>query len=254
MADKGSESRNRRGLSIRPDQAGTPAVKTGSGQMIRFSPDSTESAGPGSPVDICFVFDTTGSMEDKIDGLVNCMVDFVREFARLNLDWRATTVPFGDLTIPGDKVVKSQPFVSSQAEAEKQLRQMPRFSGGGNEGESSAEAMIAGIGKRFRRNAVKILILLTDEPALKCENPQTVNRAIRAMEAICFVASPPLEYYQSWARSNGGDWNPIGPSMDTSSIVRFLRKLAKRVATVTRDVHSLGGGSVRKYLELDQGS
>jgi hypothetical protein len=88
-------------------------------------------------VDVCFVFDTTGSMSDKIDGLVQAMDRLVGELGRLALDWRVTTVAFGDLTIPGDRIVDDMPFVRTVKEASAQLRSMPRFSGGGNMGESS---------------------------------------------------------------------------------------------------------------------
>src|SRR5580693_7478207 len=78
-------------------------------------------------VDIAVVFDTTGSMDDKISGLVACMVSFVEELAQLRLDWRFTVVPFGDLTVPGDRIVSDLPFVSEQTAAQDLVRSMPRF-------------------------------------------------------------------------------------------------------------------------------
>lgn len=150
-------------------------------------------------LDVCFVFDTTGSMYDKIDGLVRCMDSLVAELGRMALDWRVTTVPFGDLTVPGDRVVGNQPFVADVQSASRQLRSMPRFSGGGNLGESSIEAMQAAVAKPYRRRAVKILILITDEPALGHERgSQIVHGALSSLDAACFTVAPDIGYYKSW--------------------------------------------------------
>lgn len=207
-------------------------------------------------VDVCFVFDTTGSMSDKIDGLVRCTVDLVGELGRLGLDWRVVTLPFGDLTVPGDRVVADMPFVADRAAAEDQLRRMPRFSGGGNEGESAIEAMQQAAAREYRAGAVRIVILLTDEPALVTGQigPGAVTSRLREAEMVCFVGSPDRPYYREWATANGGKWFPIGPSMDFSVVVDMLRSLVREVAAVAHAVHQLGGGSVGRYLELTSGS
>lgn len=252
--------RHEKRLARRVDETPAPSDEL-AGPTLVLGSERVVAPGTGfqlasRPVDICFVFDTTGSMSDKIDGLVRCMVELVQELARLDLDWRVTTVPFGDLTIPGDRVVGSQPFVSTQAAAEAQLRSMPGFSGGGNRGESSIEAMQAALAKRFRPEVVKVFVLLTDEPALQSRQavPEMVGRALREAEAICFVASPDLPYYRRWAEENGGTWLLIGPSMDTRAVLSLLRSLVRQVASVAHQVHEVGGGSVRRYLEITSGS
>jgi hypothetical protein len=209
----------------------------------------------GSAVDICFVFDTTGSMSDKIDGLVACLAEFIGELARLGLDWRVTAVPFGDLTIPGDRVVADLPFETDHAGAVRMLRHMPQFNGGGNEGESSADAMIAGLAKPYRRGAVKIVVLLTDEPALRSSNAsfETVAKQLRRTETLCFVASPDKPYFHEWAIRNGGAWYLIGQTMDTARLLDLLRGLLKRLPQVAHDVHRIAGGSVARYLALGPG-
>ena len=206
-------------------------------------------------VDVCFVFDTTGSMSNKIDGLMSCMVDLVTELAGLSLDWRITAVPFGDLTVPGDRVVRDLPFVATSDQAEHLLRTMPRFDGGGNLGESSAEAMLAAFAKAYRPSAVKVFVLLTDEPALETSQAGTarVTDALAREEVVCFVASPDLPYFRHWAAMTGGDWYPIGAYIDTAAVLRFLRRLLQDVAQIANAVHELGGGSVRAYRALGSG-
>lgn len=229
-----------------------PVLRTSQGIAVQPAPGQKVPMGPQPKrVDVCFVFDTTGSMYDKIDGLVQCLVDFVRDLTKLDLDWRITAVPFGDLRVDGDRVVGDLPFVATRAEAERLLRSMPQFYGGNNIGESSLEAVQAGLKKSYRADAVKVLVVLTDDYPIESPNrtAATVGRDLRVKEAICFVASPPLPGYKRWAEENGGAWYEIGPSMDTSKLLQFLRSLVRDVAKTARAVHEIGGGSVRRYLD-----
>ena len=193
-------------------------------------------------------------MSNKIDSLVGCMTEFVDQLASLSLDWRTTCVPFGDLTVPGDRIDAQLEFVNSADDAKRQLKAMPRFSGGGNYGESSIEALLAGMGKPWRTQAVKVIVLLTDEPALHEQRSQTVGAQLEEKEIICFSATPDLPYFRHWAERSGGRWFKIGPHMDTGDLLELLRSLVRDVATVARDVHALGGGSVRRYIALTSGN
>ncbi len=230
-----------------------PVLVVGGGTLAVLEPGA-EHRFSRRMVDLCFVFDTTGSMADKIDGLVACMVDFVRELSTLSLDWRCSVVPFGDLTVEGDTIVSDLPFVADRAGAEALLRSMARNSGGGNEGESVLEAVRAALGKPFRQGAVKVFVVLTDEPALVGQlYPGAVEKALLKAEVITFVASPPLPYFRRWAEVTGGAWYEIGPSLDYAGILSLLRSLVGRVAQVASAVHALAGGSVARYLALPPG-
>jgi hypothetical protein len=200
-------------------------------------------------VDLCFVFDTTGSMSDKIDGLVRCMDTLVAELGGMALDWRMTTVPFGDLTVKGDRVLGDEPFVTTVAAASKQLRSMPKFSGGGNIGESSIEAMLEACRKSYRPHAVKVLVLITDEPALGHEQGQhAVHSALADLDAACFTVAPDTPYFKQWATEHGGEWRHVNVSVDTKAIMQLFTSLLARVVNVADRIHRLGGGSVRAYL------
>jgi hypothetical protein len=202
-------------------------------------------------LDLCFVFDTTGSMYDKIDGLVRCMASLVADLARLTLDWRVTTVPFGDLTVPGDRIVDDLPFVRDLQSASRQLGSMPQFNGGGNDGESSVEAMLAACKKPFRSDAVKVIVLITDEPAVGAspQRVRAVNKALGALDAACFTVAPDIDYYHDWARRHGGEWREVAAAVDTSAIMHLFTSLLARIAVIADSVHRIGGGSVRAYLE-----
>ncbi len=196
-------------------------------------------------MDICFVFDTTGSMSGKIKGLTDSLVEFVGELSRLRLGWRITAVPFGDLTVRGDKIVGDLPFVSTRAEGEQLLRSLPRFSGGGNVGESSLEAVLEALGKPYRPAAVTVLVVLTDEPPLESGDltADYVAEQLMAREVICFVASVDFPGYRRWAAENGGKWYRISQSMNTGDLLGFLGSLIADLPKVAKAVHDLGGGS-----------
>lgn len=228
-----------------------PLLVLDSGRTLAVLEPGSKHTFSGRMVDLCFVFDTTGSMSDKIDGLVECMVDFVRELAGLALDWRVSVVPFGDLTVPGDTIVADLPCTSDRAAAERMLRAMPRNHGGGNDGESVLEAIRAALGKPYRPGAVKVFIVLTDEPALEGQlTTRRIEQDLLRAEVIAFVASPALGYYRRWADVSGGAWFEIGESLDYGAIVKTLRGLAKQLALVASRVHSIAGGSVAAYRAL----
>lgn len=225
-----------------------PVLKLGN-QTVALKQGESVSHHPRE-IDLCFVFDTTGSMSNKIDGLVHCMDSLITELGQLALDWRVTTVPFGDLTVPGDRIVTDQPFVDDVQSASQQLRSMPRFNGGGNTGESSVEAMLAACQKLYRQQAVKVLVLITDEPALGHEyGAPAVDSVLQSLDAACFTVAPNLPYYKNWAQHHGGEWRQVDSDVDTSAIVRLFSSLLSRIAEVADSVHRLGGGSVRAYIE-----
>ena len=229
-----------------------PVLELGDGRAVELRPGTAvKMAQPMA--DICIVFDTTASMGGKIEGLVDCMAGFAGDLAGLSLDWRMSVLPFGDLTVPGDRIVAGLPFVASAAEATSQLRAMPRFAGGGNQGESSIEALLSAIAKPWRPKAVRVVLLLTDEPALGADRAQEALRRLNSAEIVCFVASPDHRYYRSWASGTGGQWVKISRSMDTRDVLNLLRGLVKNVAKAASDLHAIAGGSYRKYLEITDG-
>lgn len=233
-----------------PAEPTSPPPPPPAARLASAVPDDNPDDEDRGAVDVCFVFDTTGSMSGKINGLIDCMVDFIGEFASLRLDWRITTVPYGDLTVRGERVVADLPFVRSYDEAVGQLRSMPRFYGGSNSGESTLEAVVAALGKPFRPYAVPVLVVLTDEPPLTHDlTEEQVGDQITIREAICFVASPDRPGYRRWAEDNGGQWYQIDATVDTSRMLAYLRSLVRDLPQVAQEVHDLGGGSVRRYLQ-----
>ena len=201
--------------------------------------------------DLVFVIDTTGSMNDKIDGLIESCQTFVDRLATRQIDWAAAVVGFGDLTVEGDRIVAT-PFSSNTDRVKALLRGLPRYSGGGNEGESSLEALQAALSQPgYRPGAMKVLVLITDEPALqRTLRPSTITGALREAGAMTFVLSPKVNYFRSMAADTGGEWWNVESGGDFSKILAVFDKIATKVASTVAAVHKLTGGNVREYLGL----
>ena len=203
--------------------------------------------------DLVFVIDTTGSMSDKIDGLIESCQSFVDRLAAKRIDWVAAVVGFGDLTVEGDRIVAT-PFSSSADRVKALLRGLPRYSGGGNEGESSLEALQAALNQPgYRADAMKVVVLITDEPALQRKlRPATMSGRLREAGAITFVLSPNIKYFRSMATDTGGEWWNVESGGDFSKILAAFDRIATKVASTVAAVHKLAGGSVKEYLSLPQ--
>lgn len=201
--------------------------------------------------DLVFVIDTTGSMNDKIDGLVESCQTFVDKLATRHIEWAAAVVGFGDLTVEGDRIVAT-PFSSIPDRVKSLLRGLPRYSGGGNEGESSLEALQAALDQPgYRDGAMKVIVLITDEPALQRKlRPSTMSGRLREAGAIAFVLSPNIKYFRSIAADTGGEWWNVESGGDFAKILAAFDKIATKVASTVAAVHRLAGGNVKEYLSL----
>jgi hypothetical protein len=133
---------------------------------------------------------------------------------------------------------------------------LPRYSGGGNDGESSLEAVQAALNQPgFRSDAMKVVILITDEPALQKQlKPATITGRLREAGAITFVLSPDLKYFRSMAADTGGHWWKVESGGDFSKILAIFDRIATQVASTVAAVQKLTGGDVKEYLGLPPSS
>jgi len=118
-------------------------------------------AAQGRPVDIAFVFDTTGSMSDEIEGVKNTCVAFANKLRASNRDYRLGLVTFGDeireVRGPGDEL-------SADVEEFKGWISRQRAAGGGDGPEISLDGLKRASQMKYRANTQKVLILITDAP------------------------------------------------------------------------------------------
>ena len=163
-------------------------------------------------------------MSDKIDGLLQTCAKFVDEFAALHLQHRIAIVAFGDLRVRGDKIVRTD-FTSNVEVTKKSLKNIPRYSGGGNNGKSSLEAIEKALDLPFDEDAVKVLILITDEPAhQKHLRADEMTGRLAEREFLVFVVSPPLDYFKAMAKRNGGKWYKVSAKTDFTDLFRCFAR------------------------------
>jgi Mg-chelatase subunit ChlD len=205
----------------------------------------------GKSVDLVFVIDTTGSMSDKIKGLLQTAVKFVDRFGKLQMDLRVAIVGFGDLTVKGDKIVATG-FTRNLDTTKNSLQKIPRYSGGGNRGESALEALQKAMALEFRDNVVKVVLLITDEPALQNHNLKVgeVIEQLQTREMLTFVVATPEKYYKEMAARNGGKWYKISAHTDFTDLLEMFGDIASKVSETVADVYKVGDGKVSDYLRL----
>lgn len=217
------------------------------GQTLRGSRSSAE-------VDVVLVFDTTGSMSGCIDGMRRAMVAFADALEKKELDWRLVCVPFGDLKITGDRIVTELQWVQSVNAARSQLAGMPRFAGGGNGGESSYEALMAGLDKKCRRDAMRVVVLITDDmPHQDTHSTPRVKDALVSADALMYVVTHHTHPYEPLATATGGARVPLTDGRNVDQIISVLTSFADSLAKRCRQVLELGGGSPQRLIAIERG-
>lgn len=236
-------------------------TNTGDGKVVvQQKPKITTKSGTlaGSPqtsnkVDIVFVFDTTGSMSDKIEALLRTCSGFVDEARSLSLDPYFALIAFGDISVQGGgDTIKTVVAPTGEIERIKHgLAHIPRNSGFGNIGESAFEAVQSALSLEYRPDSVKVLILITDEPAHQHNiTAKEMIERLTQREFLVFTVATSDQYYKDMAVKNGGTWKQISANTQLSDILDMFRDIAKRVTQVAKRV-LLSGGSVRQYLALN---
>lgn len=223
----------------------------GLARMDRPINEETLLATRGKSVDLVFVIDTTGSMSDKIKGLLETAAKFVDRFGRLQMDSRIAIVAFGDLNVKSDKIVATG-FTRSLDTTKSSLQKIPRFSGGANRGESCLEALQKAMALDFRDNVVKVVLLITDEPANQNRQVKAsdVIAQLKDREMLTFVVSTPEKYYKEMAAHTGGKWYKISAQTDFTDLLGMFGDIASKVSETVADVYRIGDGRVSDYLRL----
>ena len=237
-----------------PTNSTSVTVRIGESIITMQPGQETSNHNKGNEVDIVAVFDTTGSMEGNINGLIKSMQAFTASLEEEKLNWRFSTVPFGDLLIPGDRVVTTMPWVQDVPRAQAQLQGMPRFNGGGNYGESSLEAMHGALSRNFRPNALRVIVLITDDaPHVKKHSVGSITKELVEGDFLCFVVAQHENIYLPFARETGGTTTRISAEVDASRFISLFRKVATDISKRTVALKSLANGSPQRMVELERG-
>ncbi len=150
-------------------------------------------------VDVVFVFDITGSMEDEIEGMVEKSKDFADEISSAGFDYRLSLVTFRDEVVRGD-----YGFTTDVSEFKRWLSSL-RASGGGDTPEAALDALMYAMRLPFRRDAQKILILITDAPyhhrddgsGLSSYRPKDVRKMLSRFGVTIYAVSSDTADYRN---------------------------------------------------------
>lgn len=128
--------------------------------------------------DIVFCIDATGSMEPCIDGVIDHLYDFVDGLqSAANVDFRLRLIAFRDRHDPDCGTPwHIEEFTSSTEEFKDQLGQVVA-TGGGDDPESTLDALYLAIHSRWRSSRThKTIVLLTDDDTHLTLHPSTYAR------------------------------------------------------------------------------
>lgn len=199
---------------------------------------------PVPKVDVIFVLDITGSMQYAIDGIQQGIADFARGLETADLDARVGLVAFRDQFKRGEGVevvtFRGQPLTTDYAEFARRVGKL-KADGGGDEEESSADAVALAARQPFRDDATKVLILVTDAPP---KLPDKENRSLAAVVArlrrqgidqVHLVVRPAdKETYEVLQEDSPGRFFDLSTVSDGGvSFARILPDVSREIAEAT---------------------
>ena len=163
-----------------PKSSGAARVKG----VIPFTVKRYEKPSP-PPIDILFLLDVTGSMQFAIDGVRDGIQQFTKDLQEKQLDVRVGMIAFRDRLNneePEILMFGQDVFTKDFEELRKKISQL-RADGGGDEPESSPDAIVLGSKQDFRKQCNKVIVLITDaSPKLPDKDTPTIEAAAKAVE------------------------------------------------------------------------
>lgn len=179
----------------------------------------------GSKVDLVFLIDTTGSMSDFAGALQRPAEQLHAKLIREKVDVRMCLITFrdrhpGDGNAPEDhKIVQieGKEFSSSLEELRRSIGTL-RADQGGDAPESSLDALAFGAKRDFRFDALKVIVLITDEgPKVPDKDMKDENDVLRifkdkGIHQLHLIAGNNAERYFTLQRLMGKDGKVAGKS------------------------------------------
>ncbi|MFO7881226.1 MAG: VWA domain-containing protein [Kosmotogaceae bacterium] len=181
------------------------------GKMI--DPISIESLGEKreSEVDILFVLDTTASMIQELDAMVENLLEFTEILTNSNIKARIGLITFGD-------EIRIRKEFTEDFDYIKYILTKQNADGGGDVPEIPLDAAIAGLSMEFRRRAQKFLILITDaRPHYYGDNTGFSQTTVEGLKekfheigaSLILVTPENINEYEELSREIPGDFYDI---------------------------------------------
>lgn len=172
-------------------------------------------------MDVVFVFDTTGSMREEIDGLKRSAIDFAGYLAGSGIDYRLGLVTFGD------EIRSNEGFTTDAPTFREWISSLEAVEGGDTP-ENAFEALREAVRLDFRPEAQRILVLITDAPPHSADDVTFLRRDdvvvfLLAANVGLFITAPlEWDYGELVARVSGSLIPLREAGVDFSSVVRNM--------------------------------
>jgi VWFA-related protein len=203
--------------------------------------------GQARPADIVFVFDTTTSMVEEVDGMKRTSLAFADKLEKSGINYRLGLVDFGDVI---NRVEKPDGQLTDDAQQFKGWINQIRLAGGGyNIPEYSLGALQQATRMPFRDRVLKIFILITDAPPHHYGDPPDANvtfkdptltlaqtlEQLNQTNVTGYLVTPEHSDYSQIAKETNGQFFNIHGSSDFTTIID---KIGGLIATQYRLVYT----------------
>jgi outer membrane protein OmpA-like peptidoglycan-associated protein/uncharacterized protein YegL/outer membrane protein assembly factor BamD (BamD/ComL family) len=187
------------------------------------------------PVDIVFLFDTSGSMGEELTGVKNASIQFAENLRLRSRNSRIALVTFA-------REVREIHDFTSDIQVFKSWVAHQSASGGGDDPENPLEAMAAAFKLSYRPDAQIVYVFITDEPCH--EKDSQTSYSVSEMAAMVkeksitfFAIAPDIDQYRDFVEITNGSLFVISDYPDFSGLI-------EHISTVT----------AKQYLIAYQGS
>ena len=204
-------------------------------------------------VDILFVLDVTGSMNEEINGVKEGIQQFSQELSSQKLDAKIGLIAFGDrlygeesqiLSFP-DGVFTADPTLFRQKVAE--IQQV----NGGDAPESSLDALNLAANQPFRSDSTKVILLITDAPprvpdltmksldevnqSLKTHNINQLHLVIQPSDQAIYRQLQANDYFINLIWYHGGKIESLSSSDSNKQLLKNLAKVFEAMIKYKKD-------------------
>ena len=172
--------------------------------MQQLADDIIQRSG-GAPIDVVFVVDASGSMGDNIHAVAEHLVKMIDAYKASEIDYTLGLTHFSANNNVNYIIVS--PLTNNLSQYKQMLYAIPI---GGDE--NALDAIDLTLREcKFRRNTVKHLILLTDEPftSLQSHTVDTVIRFCQQNKVSVNVLGENIDEHKRLAEATSGTWHAI---------------------------------------------
>jgi len=137
--------------------------------------------------DIMFVLDCTGSMQGEIDAIKETIMDFADSIELQGVRVRVGLVEFRDRLINQEHRVllfDGEPFTDDSNRFRQEVAKL-RAGGGGDEPESSLDALMLALRQPFSSKGNKVIVLITDAPPhIPDKETKSIEEVLEAIKEV----------------------------------------------------------------------